>query len=114
MFSEISFPVPSQQMMMFRMVMLPRYYRSEYSAIWDFGWRRECRTRLIHGIPGVRRLSGRLGDGTNLQVHAGLLLQCADDAEQVFGGGISVRSEHPHQALWRTLEHHPQPVEPNC
>ena len=33
MFSEISLPVPSQQMMMLRMVMLPRYYRSEHNAI---------------------------------------------------------------------------------
>ena len=37
MFSEISLPVLSQQMMMLRMVMLPRCYRSEHSAIWDFG-----------------------------------------------------------------------------
>jgi hypothetical protein len=29
-------PVPSQQMMMFRMVMLPRCYLGEYSAIWGF------------------------------------------------------------------------------
>ena len=33
MFSEISLPVPSQQMMMLRMVMLPPYYRSEHSGI---------------------------------------------------------------------------------
>ena len=34
MFSEISLPVPSQQMMMLRMGMIPRYYLSEHSAIW--------------------------------------------------------------------------------
>ena len=35
-------------------------------------------------------------------MHAGLILQRADDAEQVFGGGVAVRSEHAHQAPWRT------------
>src|ERR1700730_437254 len=46
--------------------------------------------------------SRRLGHGTNFKMHAGLILQRADDAEQVFGGGGAVRSGHAHQAPWRT------------
>jgi hypothetical protein len=38
-------------------------------------------------------------------VHPGFFLQRADDAEQVLGGGIAVRAEHPHQALRRAPEH---------
>ena len=38
-------------------------------------------------------------------MHAGLVLQRADDAKQVLGGGVAVRSEHAHQALLRNAPH---------
>ena len=60
---------------------------------------------------GARPASGRFGDRANFQVHPGFLLQRADDAEQVLGGGIAVRAEHAHQAFRRTPEHFAQPVE---
>ena len=56
MFSEISLPVPSQQMMMFRMVMLPRCYRSEYSEILGFWMTLRAPSRFVHGLPGVSRV----------------------------------------------------------
>jgi len=49
--------------------------------------------------------SRRLGHGANFEMHAGLVLQRADDAKQVLGGWVAARSEHAHQALLGTAEH---------
>ena len=48
MFSEISLPVPSQQMMMLRMgdSRGQGCYLREYSRIWGFGWPRRAPTAL--------------------------------------------------------------------
>jgi hypothetical protein len=53
---------------------------------------------------------GSLGNGTNFKMDPGLLLERVDDAQQIFGGGISVWTKHPHQALLRTTEHLAEPL----
>lgn len=70
------------------------------------------RPRLVHYRSRRPALgSGRLGDRANLQVNAGLLLQCPDDTEQIFGCGVAVRTKHPHQALRRSVQRLAQPLE---
>ena len=53
------------------------------------------------GLSGVLALSStcRLSNGAHFELHALVLLNAADDLEQVASVGIPVRPEHAHQTL---------------
>ena len=63
--------------------------------------------RVNGGGGKAREPSGR----ANLQRDAQIVLKMRDDAEQIAGGGVSRRSEHPHQTFGRRARRRRQSVE---
>jgi len=55
MFSEISLPVPSQQMMMLRMVMLPDTTGASIARLWGFWMTVRMTALLVHCLPDDAR-----------------------------------------------------------